>query len=229
MPRRTRASNPNVTLASSPYLLNTISTLKTSSCYAGSGKWAAFSQFFCTFSQLFAMNDVTVSDIERDLVHQTNTVISRIMQRLLYTLSYDRRVTLDNWQPTLRKQYSKRDPLANPIGPDPKDNKLQAKVEDEPLEVPKADSIDSTISEDRNKHLGEQNSTTRGSIPLSDAENPGLHSDAVSVHSIQSNSRKYSRGSDTGDIPEEETKEEAPIDWFESSNDRQARVTAYSG
>jgi hypothetical protein len=63
------------------------------------------------------------------------------MQRLLYTLSYDRKVSyvhsfachphglticppslsVDNWQTTLRKQYSRREPQANPIGPDPKD------------------------------------------------------------------------------------------------------------
>jgi hypothetical protein len=60
------------------------------------------------------------------------------MQRLLYTLTQDRKVkyvalpsslvsfsscrscpSLDNWQTALRKQYIKRDPEANPLGPEP--------------------------------------------------------------------------------------------------------------
>ncbi|KAF9000745.1 hypothetical protein BDQ17DRAFT_1281976 [Cyathus striatus] len=82
-------------------------------------KWAAFTQFFVTFAHLFAMDDVSVPDIENDLVHDTNIILSRIMTRLLYTLSYDRRISLDNWQSALRRQYLKRDPQANPIGSEP--------------------------------------------------------------------------------------------------------------
>ncbi|KAG6910104.1 hypothetical protein DXG01_013157 [Tephrocybe rancida] len=66
------------------------------------------------------MNDVSLNAIEEDLIHETNTVLPRIMQRLLYTVSYDRKVSLDNWQTALRKQYRKRDPAANPIGPEPR-------------------------------------------------------------------------------------------------------------
>lgn len=71
----------------------------------------------------------------------TSVVLPRVMQKLLYALSYDRKVSyvpsvacrphgrliicsslrsVDNWQTTLRRQYNKRDPQANPIGPDPK-------------------------------------------------------------------------------------------------------------
>ncbi|KAJ7573887.1 hypothetical protein C8J56DRAFT_980774 [Mycena floridula] len=82
-------------------------------------KWAAFSQFFFTFSQLFAMDDVPLNDIEDDLVHGTSIFLPRIMQRLLFILSYDRKASPDNWQTALRKQYYKRDPFANPIGPEP--------------------------------------------------------------------------------------------------------------
>ncbi|KAG6873033.1 hypothetical protein C0995_003789 [Termitomyces sp. Mi166 len=83
-------------------------------------KWAAFSQFFFTFNHLFAMNDVSLNEIEEDLVHGTSVVLPRIMQRLLYTVSYDRKVSLENWQTALRKQYRKRGPTANPIGPEPR-------------------------------------------------------------------------------------------------------------
>ncbi|KAJ3734153.1 hypothetical protein DFJ43DRAFT_1130808 [Lentinula guzmanii] len=82
-------------------------------------KWAAFSQFFFTFSPLFAMDDVSLKDVEDDLYLGSSLVLPRIMVRLLYTLSYDRKVNLTNWQTTLRRQYNKRNPAANPIGPEP--------------------------------------------------------------------------------------------------------------
>ncbi|KAM6504385.1 hypothetical protein JOM56_001328 [Amanita muscaria] len=78
-------------------------------------KWAAFSQFFYTFSPLFALDDVSLIDIESDLVEGTSHVIPRITTRLLYTLTYDRKVSLENWQYILRKQYTKRAPHLNPF------------------------------------------------------------------------------------------------------------------
>lgn len=79
-------------------------------------KWAAFSQFFYTFSHLFAMEDVSLSvspsfsrheiicprvadpplhvqDIEDDLARETNIFLPRVMTRLLFILSYDRKVS----------------------------------------------------------------------------------------------------------------------------------------
>jgi hypothetical protein len=75
-------------------------------------RWAAFTQFFFTFAPLFALNDVSVSvcnhiianwpgfiqslpmqDIEQDLVCNTRLVLPRIMQKLLFSLSYDRKVS----------------------------------------------------------------------------------------------------------------------------------------
>ncbi|KAF7375079.1 Phd finger domain-containing protein [Mycena sanguinolenta] len=82
-------------------------------------KWAAFSQFFFTFSHLFQMEDVTLTDIEDDLARDTNLFLPRVMTRLLFILSYDRKVSLDNWQSALRKQHKRRDPTSNPIGPEP--------------------------------------------------------------------------------------------------------------
>jgi hypothetical protein len=80
-------------------------------------KWAAFSLFFYTFSPLFAMSDVTLNvsfnsrcswpsysfisqDIESDLIHATSDVLPRIMHRLLYTLSYDRKVSYVFFSPS---------------------------------------------------------------------------------------------------------------------------------
>lgn len=80
-------------------------------------KWAAFSQFFFTFNALFAMSDVALVDIENDLAYSTDRVLSRVMQRLLTVLTQDRKISTDSWQNVLRRQYLKRNPDANPIGP----------------------------------------------------------------------------------------------------------------
>ncbi|KAI0048997.1 hypothetical protein FA95DRAFT_1557418 [Auriscalpium vulgare] len=82
-------------------------------------KWAAFSQFFYTFSVLFAMPDVSITDIEDDLTRSTSLVLPRVMLRLLLACTQDRKLTLGNWQTVLRKQYWKRNPDLNPIGPEP--------------------------------------------------------------------------------------------------------------
>ncbi|KAI0353807.1 hypothetical protein OH77DRAFT_1427123 [Trametes cingulata] len=83
-------------------------------------KWANFSQFFYTFAPLLAMPDVFLTDVEDDLARGTNLYLPRIMHRLLYTLSQDRKITIDNWQSALRRQYLRRAPELNPIGPEPK-------------------------------------------------------------------------------------------------------------
>ncbi|KAI0654682.1 hypothetical protein C8Q70DRAFT_936899 [Cubamyces menziesii] len=83
-------------------------------------KWANFSQFFYTFAPLLAMPDVFLADIEDDLARGTNLFLPRVMHRLLYTLSQDRKITIDNWQSALRRQYLRRAPELNPIGPEPK-------------------------------------------------------------------------------------------------------------
>ncbi|KAH8994805.1 hypothetical protein EDB92DRAFT_1972371 [Lactarius akahatsu] len=82
-------------------------------------KWAAFSQFFYTFATLFALHDVSLTDIEDDLTRSTSIVIHRVIHRLLVTATQDRKLSLENWQTALRKQYKKRDPDLNPIGPEP--------------------------------------------------------------------------------------------------------------
>lgn len=45
-------------------------------------------------------------------------------------------VSLDNWQTALRKQYNKRDPPANPLGPEPKINDLsnQDDIDQQPVD-----------------------------------------------------------------------------------------------
>ncbi|KAF8501453.1 hypothetical protein F5888DRAFT_1232099 [Russula emetica] len=107
-------------------------------------KWAVFSQFFYTFATLFAMQDVSLTDIEDDLTRSTSIVIHRIMHRLLVAATQDRKLSLDTWQTALRKQYKKRDPDLNPIGPEPV-VQLPTPAPDSPAdpddEEPKAESV----------------------------------------------------------------------------------------
>lgn len=77
-----------------------------------SWKWAAFSQFYFTFAPLFLMHDVPISvrqdlrvcvcqsldscctqEIEDDLARSTRVHIPRVIQRLLYTLTQDRKIS----------------------------------------------------------------------------------------------------------------------------------------
>ncbi|KLO05777.1 hypothetical protein SCHPADRAFT_883483 [Schizopora paradoxa] len=102
-------------------------------------KWAAVCQFFCTFATLIALDDVTVTDIEEDLLNSTMIVLPRIMQRLLITLTQDRKTNLDNWQTILRRQYNRRDPEANPIGPEPPSLKSRATTVDSEVEMDEVD------------------------------------------------------------------------------------------
>ncbi|KAF8149807.1 hypothetical protein B0H34DRAFT_731219 [Crassisporium funariophilum] len=124
MPRR--APNTNISIVNStPPPFDNIALLRRQ------WRWAAFSQFFYVFSQLFALNDVTLNNIEQDLTNNTHNVLPRVMHRLLYTLSYDRKISLDNWQTALRKQYNRRAPHSNPLGPKPERISFREKVEDE--------------------------------------------------------------------------------------------------
>ncbi|TCD63136.1 hypothetical protein EIP91_005974 [Steccherinum ochraceum] len=97
-------------------------------------KWAAVSQFFYTFAPLLALNDVSLSDIEDDLARPSSIYLPRLMSRLLITLTQDRKINVDNWQTALRKQYWKRLPEANPIGPEPQIAQSEEEDEEEEAE-----------------------------------------------------------------------------------------------
>ncbi|TBU25180.1 hypothetical protein BD311DRAFT_517968 [Dichomitus squalens] len=125
-------------------------------------KWANFSQFFYTFAPLLAMPDVFLSDVEDDLARGTNLYIPRIMHRLLYTLSQDRKLNIDNWQTALRRQYMRRDPTANPIGPEPKvpsrDSSLVPSEDDEEESKEHSSEAESKPKDDAMDTDGDQQS-----------------------------------------------------------------------
>lgn len=53
--------------------------------------------------------------------------------------------SVDNWQTALRKQYNKRDPFANPIGPDPSTNSRNEENDHDSSEENKAEHMDTFI------------------------------------------------------------------------------------
>ncbi|KAH9838790.1 uncharacterized protein C8Q71DRAFT_833159 [Rhodofomes roseus] len=154
-------------------------------------KWAAFSQFFYTFAPLFAMNDVTLVDIEDDLARGVAIYLPRIMTRLLYTLTQDRKISIDNWQTALRKQYMRRDPAANPIGPEPPTESRQPTRE---LSEPSAVEI--------------KNESTAAS-PAAGGDHPSELPDGENVEAAQTDGEENKTDLRDGSVkPEADVKEE---------------------
>ncbi|EEB88484.1 hypothetical protein MPER_13656, partial [Moniliophthora perniciosa FA553] len=116
-------------------------------------------------------------NIEDDLVQGNSIVLPRIMLRLLIVLSNDRKLNLDTWQTALRRQYNRRDPLANPIGPEPpktSNNSRYASVveEDEEEEASKAqaeESEEQDPSHENDLHASTSASLSRPQTPASEA------------------------------------------------------------
>ncbi|KAJ6603991.1 hypothetical protein B0H10DRAFT_1957566 [Mycena sp. CBHHK59/15] len=130
-------------------------------------KWAAFSQFFYTFLPLFAMEDVSLSDIENDLARQSNVFLPRVMARLLHVLAYNPKVSLHNWQAALRKQHNRRDPASNPIGPEPG-------PDDNPAPAPTDDTIMEANGRGSEKSVPEMRLRDRTTAPAAQQENAPL-------------------------------------------------------
>ncbi|KDQ15849.1 hypothetical protein BOTBODRAFT_31307 [Botryobasidium botryosum FD-172 SS1] len=81
--------------------------------------FAALSHFLFTFQAAIPGDPLAVSALEDDICYTTNTVIPRIVSRLLVVLTSDRRITAENFVPSFLKQYSRRCPDAlNPLGTD---------------------------------------------------------------------------------------------------------------
>ncbi|KAI0648846.1 hypothetical protein C8Q79DRAFT_1064920 [Trametes meyenii] len=141
-------------------------------------KWANFSQFFYTFAPLLAMPDLFLADIEDDLARGTNLYLPRIMHRLLYTLAQDRKISIDNWQSALRRQYLRRAPELNPIGPEPKVLSRESSPgpseaeEDDTKNVPHADSESAHGAEESRARTGDEGNTAQGAQTGIPGESP---------------------------------------------------------
>ncbi|KZV97423.1 hypothetical protein EXIGLDRAFT_366135 [Exidia glandulosa HHB12029] len=80
-------------------------------------KWAATSQFLTMFKPLLGQEQILLTDIEQDLATGTRVALPRLMGRLLSQLNQDRKITSENWQPYLRRQYGRRAPDLSPFPP----------------------------------------------------------------------------------------------------------------
>lgn len=116
-------------------------------------------------------------------------VLPRIMQRLLYTLTQDRKTSyvttllhvmtrplicprsLDNWQTTLRKQYFKRDPDANPIGFEPVRPSRDASVV--PTDKSRASTVDVERRGGKARSQSKQEDVPGDDVEMKDAEAEG--------------------------------------------------------
>lgn len=81
-------------------------------------KWAAVCQYIITFFPAISVPDFTVQVLEDDMANSTFTIIPKLMHKMLYTTTLDRRINAETWEIYLRKQLVKRDPEMNPMGDD---------------------------------------------------------------------------------------------------------------
>ncbi|SYW83120.1 uncharacterized protein UBRO2_05049 [Ustilago bromivora] len=72
-------------------------------------KFAAVCQFLFVFDEAFGMSGFETETLETDFENNETNVVPDLIKRLLYTLTLDRTIDLDNWQHHLRIQYSLRD------------------------------------------------------------------------------------------------------------------------
>ncbi|KAG8954269.1 hypothetical protein FRC04_000494 [Tulasnella sp. 424] len=81
-------------------------------------KWAAICQYIVTFFPAIGVPEFTVQVLEDDLANSTFTIIPKLMHKMLYTTTLDRRINSETWEIYLRKQLVKRDSEMNPMGDD---------------------------------------------------------------------------------------------------------------
>ncbi|KAG8895037.1 hypothetical protein FRC00_008115, partial [Tulasnella sp. 408] len=81
-------------------------------------KWAAVCQYIITFFPAIGVPEFTVQVLEDDMANSTFTIIPKLMHKMLYTTTLDRRINAETWEIYLRKQLEKRAPEMNPMGDD---------------------------------------------------------------------------------------------------------------
>ncbi|THH15755.1 hypothetical protein EUX98_g9416 [Antrodiella citrinella] len=156
-------------------------------------KWAAFSQFFYTFAPLLALPDIALADIEDDLARPRSLYLPRVIQRLLITLTQDRKINVDNWQSALRKQYYKRLPHANPLGPEPQ--VVYSDVEDDDAERDDAPDDTATRSSDPPEQLPDTPAEPLPEHAPSSIPEPEIATPAASISAPEQSKRESKRKS----------------------------------
>ncbi len=138
--------------------------------------------------------------------------------RILHLFTSNRRFafSVDNWQNALRKQYIKRDPLANPMGLEAHDSNRPVKHEDP---APSANELGINSSVENDEGNAEHAPSVSQESP--DSVEPVSHEIAASVqpddtrsrHSSVAGTRETSKGreSEVGD----DVELGKPVDWFD--------------
>ncbi len=183
-------------------------------------------------------------DIEEDLLNSTMIVLPRLMQRLLITLTQDRKTkyvqflsplsefanslgtcSLDNWQTILRRQYTRRDPQANPIGPEPLTaaQKSRATTVDSEMamdgvngDVKNADVPDESLN--GVDHVTEDNVAQRENIESQDSKGEVTNAESLKDNATkieESDSAVVSGVNDGEEDVQPESKDWADLDMLE--------------
>ncbi|KAF9516988.1 hypothetical protein BS47DRAFT_1390306 [Hydnum rufescens UP504] len=79
--------------------------------------WACLSHFLSTFKAAINLPQFSLADVEEDLSASATTTVPKLIHRLLYILTHDRKINTENFEIYLRRQFAKRHPLLpNPLG-----------------------------------------------------------------------------------------------------------------
>ncbi|KAF8339700.1 uncharacterized protein EI90DRAFT_3151176 [Cantharellus anzutake] len=70
--------------------------------------WAALSHFLNVFQPAINLPQCSISDVEEDLLGSGTIILPKLIHRLLYILTYDRKISAENFATYLRRQYAKR-------------------------------------------------------------------------------------------------------------------------
>ncbi|KZO96732.1 hypothetical protein CALVIDRAFT_555077, partial [Calocera viscosa TUFC12733] len=73
-------------------------------------KFAAVCQFIFTFEEALQLGEFETEEFEDDLTLGSHKIVNKMMWKLLSILTYDRRITEDDWERFLRTQYERRLP-----------------------------------------------------------------------------------------------------------------------
>ncbi|KAG8969453.1 hypothetical protein FRC03_002729 [Tulasnella sp. 419] len=103
-----KADTPPMTFDISPNVL----------ALRSSWKWAAVCEYLHKFMPALNVEGYTIQALEDDLADTTFMILPKLLHRMLYTLTLDRRINAETWEIYLRKQHLRRSAGPYPLGTD---------------------------------------------------------------------------------------------------------------
>ncbi|CAG8576645.1 41110_t:CDS:10 [Gigaspora margarita] len=82
----------------------------------GLWEFANVSQFMHTYCDAFGLDSFDTDELERSLATDDNIQVGGLIMKMLRTLSFNKTISLDNWEQHLHQQYQKYAPEKNPFG-----------------------------------------------------------------------------------------------------------------